>query len=217
MKKSSIEMTLNNFVDWLELYTCISNKLISDDIVFSDKEEKVELIEALILKICALWEVLIEELMIDCLNRDSSQYSKYIAEKLPKHIPRAQCKAMIQGMGYVDFKSVSDIKKKAKLILADDFNPFKSIPRNDGDKIDEFYKFRNYIAHLSSHSERVLKSVYSGKYQLKRFQEPGRFMMAIDKNVKQPRLNLFISSFESAIDGVANHLGYQRETDPSKI
>lgn len=213
MKKSSIANTLNNFDEWMDVYVSISDKIAGDSKLFTEREEKIELIESLVLKICAQWEVLVEELMIDCLNRDSSQYSEFIAENLPKHIPRAQCMAMIQGMGYVDFKGVSDIKRKAKLILTDELNPFKEIARGDGNRIDELYKFRNFIAHLSNQSHRTLKKVYFTKYQLKRFQEPGRFLMAIDGKTKKPRLDSYINSLDTSVLTMANYLGYHKEID----
>ena len=213
MKKSSIGITLNHFDNWMDLYADISEKIAGDDQVFTGKDEKVELIEALVLKICALWEQLVEELMIDCLNRDSSQYSEFVAEKLPKHIPRSLCMAMIQGMGYIDFRGVSDVKGTAKLILTDKYNPFKRISRSDGNRIDELYKFRNYIAHLSNHSHRSLKKMYLDKYRIRRFQEPGRFLIAIDSKTKRPRLDSYIFALDSAVVDMASHLGYRREFD----
>jgi len=213
MKKSAIENTLNNFLGWMEVYIGISDKIIKEKSLFTEREEKIELIESLVLKICAQWEVLIEELVVDCLNRDSSQYSEYLASKLPKHIPRAQCHAMIQGLGYVDFKGVGDIKRKAKLILTDEYNPFKKIAKGDGDKIDELYKFRNYIAHLSNQAERSLKNVYFKKYHMKRFQEPGRFLMALDNKSKKPRLGIYIEALYSAVDDMAEDLGLVKEHD----
>ena len=197
----------------MELYIGISDKIVNDDKIFTEKDEKVVIIESLVLKICTEWELLIEELMIDCLNRDSSQYSEFIAGKLPKHIPRSQCMAMIQGMGYVDFKGISDVKRKAKLILTDEFNPFKYIARGDGNKIDELYKFRNYIAHLSNQSERSLKNVYFKRYQLERFQDPGRFLMATDTKTKKPRLDSYIKSLDTSVVNMAGYLGFQREPD----
>jgi len=213
MKKSAIELTLNNFLHWMELYNSISEKIIDDKSLFTENEEKIEIVESLVLKICSQWEVLIEELFVDCLNRDSAQYSEFIANRLPKHIPRAQCSAMIQGMGYFDFKGTSDIKRKAKLILTKEFNPFNEIGRGDGNKIDELYILRNYIAHLSNQAERSLKKMYTDKYHLKRFQEPGRFLMAIDKRTKKPRMDSYAESLYSAVEVIGLYLGLDYESD----
>lgn len=213
MKKSALEITLNNFINWIDSYIEISDKIISDVSLFKEKEEKIELIESLVLKITSQWEVLVEELMIDCLNRDSTQYSVYLDSNLPKHIPRALCTAMIQGLGYVDFKGVSDIKRKAKQILVDEFNPFKEIRKIDGDKIDELYKFRNYIAHLSTQSGRTIENIYFNKYHMKRFQEPGSFLMAMDKKTKKSRLDAYVESLHSAVYSMGSYLGLKREDD----
>lgn len=213
MNKSAIEITFNGFIGWIDMYVEISEKVIADKELFTERDEKIEIIESLLLKICAQWENLVEELLIDCLNKDSSQYSNFIMSKLPKHIPRAQCAAMIQGLGYVDFKSVGDIKRKARLILKDEYNPFKSIAKVDANKIDEMYTFRNYIVHLSNHAERSLKNLYFKKYNMKRFQEPGRFLITVNKNTNKPRMEMYIHAMHTAVEDMAFYLGLEREPE----
>lgn len=68
---------------------------------------------------------------------------------------------MIGGVGYLDFKNVSHLKSFAKKILVPDNDPFKEIcQKPTGDKIDEFYTMRNYLAHYSYAATRKLESVY---------------------------------------------------------
>jgi hypothetical protein len=51
------------------------------------------------------------------------------------------------------------------------------ISTGHGGKIDEVFKIRNYLAHYSAPSRRSLDRMYELSYNIKRFQEPGRFLL----------------------------------------
>jgi len=44
--------------------------------VVKSVEEKRDVFEAYVFKICANWEVLLEDLLIDCLNKDTTRYKE---------------------------------------------------------------------------------------------------------------------------------------------
>jgi hypothetical protein len=122
-------------------------------------------------------------------------------ERLRKHLPRNQCEAMILGMGYLDFRDVSDIKGKAKNILVSQYNPFAIIKNPALKRMNEFYCIRNYIAHYSTPAERSLWKIYENTYKMRRFHEPGHFLMAWDKRTKQTRFDNYLNAFlDSAIE-----------------
>lgn len=209
MRKASVSVTLNRFEHWMDFYIDLLNKSIHRDSPFETKLEKCEVIEGFVFKICAQWEVLTEDLMIDCLNKDSSQYAYYMDLRLPKHLPRPQCIAMILGLGYLDFKSVSDIKNKAKNILAKEYNPFNSISKSDSNKIDEFYRIRNYLAHYSNTSHRSLEKLYKNTYKLNTFRQPGDFLLSVDRNTNKPRMQTYINAFMEASACMSRALGIE--------
>lgn len=206
MRKASVEVTLGRFFDGMDLYIDLLNITIADDSPFSRKQEKIEVLEGFVFKLCSLWEVLVEDVLIDCLNRDSSAYASYMGLRLPRHIPRPQCEAMIVGLGYFDSKGVPDMKGTAKHILVDEFNPFSAIRKNDGDKIDEFFRIRNYLAHHSITAERSLKKLYENVYKLKQFRQPGDFLLSYDRKVRGPRMQHYINSFNAAAESMAEKL-----------
>jgi hypothetical protein len=212
MRKSSVEVTFNNFAYWMNWYIDFLNKVATAERVVKYPREKKELFEAFALKVHVIWEIFIEELLVDCLNRDSSQYALYMGAKLPKDLSRKECKAMILGVqGYIDFRSVAEIKKISRNILVSQCNPFQAIPKSASDKIDEFYKIRNYLAHYSLAAKRSLANLYKNKYGMQRFREPGDFLFSFDKRSGQVRFGNYVEAFIDAEVKMAEFLGIQMQ------
>lgn len=115
--------------------------------------------------------------------------------KLPKHLTKDLCEAILVGPGYLDFKSVSDIKNFAKKVLPKDVNPFRLIRANPTAKrIDELYVMRNYLSHYSGKSRRALYRMYQHSWGLKNFRQPGDFLIAYSGK----RLFQYIDAFTGA-------------------
>ena len=155
----------------------------------------------------ASWEVFVEDLMVDCLNRDSTNYAAYMDLRLKKHLPRAVCRAMLTGLGYVDFRGVSDIKKTAKRILVDACNPFSAITGANTVPIDEFTKMRNYLAHYSIHARRSLLSSYRANHKLKHFREPADFLYARSPKTGFIRFADYVLAYAAASQEMRKKLG----------
>jgi len=168
--------------------------------------EKKQIHEAFVLKIYVAWEVLVENLFVECLSCDPSKYAEYKAIKLPQKLTRDVCRGLISGLGYFDFRDTADLKGKANNILAPRLNPFAKIPRDAGNKIDEFYVVRNYLAHYSGSSRQSLARIYRNKYNLL-FREPGDFFFEFDKENKQIRFANYTNAFLKAADEMAIFLG----------
>ncbi len=129
MRKSSFQVTFETFhlnMIWDSTFLTRIEKARS---VVKSADEKRSVFEAYVFSICTNWEILIETLLIDCLNKDTSAYREFTGFEIPKHLWRETCKAIILSTGYVDFRSVSDLKRTAKNILVSHCNPFKAIPR----------------------------------------------------------------------------------------
>jgi len=170
--------------------------------------EKKQIHEAFVLKIYVSWEVLIENLFVECLSRDPSRYAEQKSIALPKKLTRNICRGLISGLGYFDFKDTGDLKGKAKKVLAPRYNPFKMIPSDEGEKIDEFCVIRNYLAHYSDSSKQSLMRMYRNNYNLT-FREPGDFLFDIvefvelGKRYKQTRFANYTNAFMKAADEMA--------------
>lgn len=170
-------------------------------------DEKRDVFEAYVFRICANWEILVENLMIDCLNKDTTRYREFTGFGIPKHCSRETCKALVLGIGYLDCKSVSDLKRKAKDMLIPKYNPFKEIPSKIGDGIDDFFKLRNYLAHYSELAERSLRRMYLERYDLHCLKTPGAFLLAEDRKKRVPRIELYILNFMGTAKIMAKFLG----------
>lgn len=199
MNKSSVIVTFNTFFNCMDWYIKLLEKIYDAKKVISKKDEKRELFEAIALKILCTWENFVEDLLTDCLNKDTSQYAASVGVRgLRKHLPRTECRLLLFGMSYLTFRDASEIKSRARRILVPKCNPFGSIPRRTLNKINEFYTIRNYIAHQSSKARCALEAMYKNRYRMKRFCEPGKFLMAWDKKAKRLRLDGYIGFFFSA-------------------
>jgi hypothetical protein len=98
------------------------------------------------------------------------------------------------GGSYKDFRSFGDLKGFSKKVLPDDSNPFLVITAAHTTKIDEVFKIRNYLAHYSAAARRALDRMYETSYDMQRFQEPGRFLLANNGR----RLWAYFSAFAGA-------------------
>ena len=144
--------------------------------VYSNYEAS-EIIEAFTIKTICDWEWYAEKMICECLKRDTSQLSKQLELNLPKTISYDECVAYLNGLGYFDLKSASNLKSIGRKILTDKKNPFQNISSEAKNNIDDFYSLRNYVAHKSSKSKRTLIKTYS-KYKQNEFIEVGDFLLS---------------------------------------
>jgi len=207
MKKSSTEKTFDNFETWLYTYTVFLNKILNAKRVVATKWEKEELLEAFVLRVVSVWEIFVENLIIDCLNKDTTKYGSYMDLRLPKNLPRAQCEAMLNGLAYLDFPNVGSLKSTARHVLVPTSNPFQAIPKAAERRIDEFLRMRNYLAHYSTRSRRALKDAYRRNHGLIVFREPGHFLYASRGKGGQPRFGDYVDSFFDAAKTMRKFLG----------
>lgn len=207
MRKSTFESSLTDFHLNMNYDIDLLMKIETAKAVVKHKEDKRSIFEAFVLRICANWEILVEDLLIDCLNHDTSRYTEFTGFKLPKHISRETCKAVIIGTGYTDFKSVGQLKQMSKQMLIPECNPFTTITTSNGRRIDEFFIMRNYLAHYSYAAKRSLLNVYNNTYKMRRFVEPGVFLLAKDRQEGIPRMGVYINHFKAVANTMAEFLG----------
>ena len=159
------------------------------------KFEKLELMEAFVLKVATCWEILVEDDIIASLNHDSSAYASELGLRLRNHLTRDESEAVLTGRGYMDFKSVGEIKGFAKRCLVDSFNPFRLIPKDIGRKIDHFFIIRNLIAHQSRYAMRKYERMMTNHYGMKKIPEPAEFLIARSKKTGNDRWEDFLLAF----------------------
>lgn len=198
--KSDLAKVFDDFFDQINWYI----KLLEKSCKSLNVSETCEVYESFILKICATWEIFINDLFVLCLKQDTSEYSSFLGVKLPKRPSAELCAVLISGYGYSDFNALVD---KARKILAKACNPFSKEALKGRKKIDDFFLIRNYIAHRSRAAKRKLHKIYQDRYRLKRFQEPGRFLLSsVQEGKEEIQFGEFIQVFISTANVMAQHL-----------
>lgn len=194
MRKSDLKKNHGPLDGAIERYRVFMDKIINAQRVISTAEEKRDIAESVLLRLCACWERFIDEHLVDCVNRDHTKLSQHFAVTIPDNPSWDLCHALIIGSSYKDFRSFGDLKGYSKKILPDESNPFLQVSTAHTKKIDEVYAIRNYLSHYSAASRRTLMNVYKSEYQMGKFLEPGQFVLAYNAE----RLWAYFDAFEGA-------------------
>ena len=221
MQTSSLKAEFDNFLTSMTQYTDFLNKIIKTTKVIIPPHEKKEILiellqtekkqihEAFVLKICATWEILAENVFVECLLLNTSKYKERQGITLPRRkLTKDICKGLISGLRYFDCGNMSRLKGKANQFLVDHHNPFKEVPSDVTTKINEFYLIRNYIAHRSDAAKQSLKRMYKKSYKM-RFRLPGNFLFdtvgftEAGEKGKEIRFANYSEAFEKAADEMA--------------
>jgi len=199
MKKSNFLKYHTEFLNWIIWYGDFLKKINDAKKIVKTKYQKAETTEAFVLRIATRWENLCIEDIITSLNIDSSIYANALNLRLRKHLTRDECKAMLFGRRYFDFKSVGDLKRFGKTYLNPNYDPFIGIQKNESKNIDEFFGIRNFLAHYSEYSKRSYKRIMIERYNYLKVPEPGYFLNSITKDGYY-RWSDYLLSFQKASD-----------------
>ena len=194
MRKSDLKKNHVPFDAALDRYRAFMDKIINAESVIITKDEKRDIAESVLLRLCAYWERFVDAHLVDCVNCDHTRLSEHFAVSLPDNPSWNLCHALIIGASYTDFRSFGDLRGFSKKVLPDNSNPFLHVGQAHAVKIDEVYKIRNYLSHYSASSSRALRHVYKTKYAMQRFLEPGQFVLAYGAR----RLWAYFDAFEGA-------------------
>jgi hypothetical protein len=184
-------------------YRTFMEKIVGAQRVVASAQEKRDLAESIVLRLCANWESFVDNHLVDCINRDWSKLSEFFGVTVPNHPSAGLCWALLFGDSYRDFRSYGDLKGFSKKILVENSNPFLAVTTKQSARIDEVYKMRNYLSHLSGKSRRALNEMYKTSYKMQRFLEPGQFLLAYDAS----RLWMYFDVFEGASTSMKNWYG----------
>jgi len=225
MQTPSLKAEFDNFFASMIQHTDVLVKIIKTTKIIlpphEEKEiltkllaaEKKQIHEAFVLKISATWEILAENVFVECLYRDISKYEERKGIRLPrKKLTKDICKGLVSGLRYFDCGNMSSLKDKAHKFLTQRCNPFKKISNDVSKKIDELYLIRNYIAHRSDAAKQALKRMYKQTYKM-RFRLPGNFLFDTVEFVesgergKEIRFANYSKALEKAADQMATFLG----------
>lgn len=205
-KKINIEFS--NFYSEIAFYRSLCSKIISAKKVLKNEKEKKDLVESILLKVCAKWEKLIDEVLIYKFSKDTSLFCQKIGIKIKKVISLDLSHAIVIGSKYFDFKDTGDLIGKTGDYFKKEENIFKAILPADRNRIDEVYKIRNYLSHYSKKSKRTLFQMYKKSFNMKRFVNPGNFLLK-KGNYERRRtrfVDIYINTFGSATKAIEDNL-----------
>jgi hypothetical protein len=178
MRKSDLKKNHVPFDSALIRYRSFMKKVVDAQRVIGTAEEKQDLAESVVLRLCAVWEQFVDEHIVDCVNCDPSKLGARFGVSLPTNPSKGLCQALIIGDRYLDFRSFSDLLGFCKRVLPDGSNPFDAISKTHRKRMDEVYAIRNYLSHYSARARRQLHEMYKREYKMDRFVQPGRFLLA---------------------------------------
>lgn len=194
MRKADLKQNHDSFDDALARYRGFMERVVDAQRVIRTNTEKQDVAESVLLRLYAHWERFVDEHLVDCVNVDHSQLNEFLGLTIPRHPSRNVCQAVLFGGGYRDLRNFGRLIDFTKKVLPSASNPFLQVTKANRKKIDEVSTIRNYLAHYSSAARRALDRLYKNVYNLQRFQEPGRFLLA--NNGK--RLWSYFDAFEGA-------------------
>ena len=136
------------------------------------------LIEALLLRACALWEKFIENEIVLLITLDPSKLLKEFDLPPTTNINSKLVRAIIFSDHYRDFRDIDRSMGFFERVIVDKYNSFKKITTPQKQKINFTYKLRNYLAHYSEFSKtHLLRAYKQPPYNYGKFLEPGRFLL----------------------------------------
>ncbi len=194
MRKSDLLKNHAPFDAALARYRGFITRTIAMDQSTTTAQEKRDVAESVLLRLCAHWEKFVDEHLVDCVNRDPSLLSKLFAVTIPEHPSWDLCHALIIGTGYTDFRNFGDLKGYTKKLLPNESNPFLNVTLAHARKVDELFRIRNYLSHYSASAKKSLMQMYRVEYGMERFLEPGQFVLAYGAT----RLWAYFSGLEGA-------------------
>lgn len=156
-------------------------EIVNDDLPHKiekkSKEEKKMLLEALLLRACALWENFIEKEVVYLINLDSEKFKNSLGLPVNTKLNIKLIRAILCADRYHDYHDIEHYKGYFKKIISDNNNPFHNIPKDQISTINFTYKIRNYLSHYSDFSRKKLLQAYKDRYSYRKFLEPGVFLL----------------------------------------
>lgn len=196
MRKADLAHNHNKLDDAISRYRDFMQRIIAAQRVIRTAQEKRDITESVLLRLCANWESFVDEHLVDCVNVDPSQLENFLGVPVPAHPSKNLCTALVFGGSYRDFPSYGALKGFTKKLLPAESNPFLEVTTTQANRIDEVYTIRNYLSHYSARSRRVLHHLYQNKYQMNNFREPGYFLLSYNAR----RLWSYFDAFQGASD-----------------
>ena len=108
MRKSDLIKNHDSFDRSIKRYQDFMNKIIPAKRVIASTQEKRDIAESILIRLCANWESFIERHLIACVNRDHNFLSTFFGVLIPPNPSWDLCHALILGEKYRDFRNFAN-------------------------------------------------------------------------------------------------------------
>ncbi len=139
MRKADLEKRCKRFLATLDRITDRADRI---DKRMRRKSDRRWCYEMLAVSAVTAWSDFAEDLFYMCINRNSTVLSRRLGLDLPKHLTLPMCEALFTTHGFLDFRSVGDLKGTAKKFLGD-AHPFGGLPSATSQAIDRLMAARS--------------------------------------------------------------------------
>jgi hypothetical protein len=85
MRKSDLKKNHGSFDDAVARYRSFLERIINAQRVIRLRQEKRDIAESVLLRLCANWEKFVDEHLVDCLNVDDSKLEEFLGVSVPPH------------------------------------------------------------------------------------------------------------------------------------
>lgn len=168
------EKNINKLIEYgLEIIT--ENITVKKDRI--NKKEKNILLESLLLRSCAYWEIFLEKEIIILISLNSDKLKLNMELPPNTKLNLKLIRAILYGNEYRNFHDIKHFRSYFSKILVKEYNPFTNITNEQLEKINITYTIRNYLSHYSEYSKKKLYQAYMDNFNYKIFQEPGIFLL----------------------------------------
>jgi len=167
---SSFEDNIKNLITY-------GLEIIHEDSPKTSREEKAMLLEALLLRSCALWENFVEKEIVLAIKLNSAKFKHNLGLPANTKLTVKLIRAILYSDRYQDYHDIERSRGYLRKILSHEQNPFESVTKERRERISFTFKIRNYLSHYSDYSRKKLLEAYEKHHNLKRFTEPGVFLL----------------------------------------
>ena len=85
MRKADLKKNHKPFDESVARYRGFMEKIVNAQRVVASAQEKRDLAESVLIRLCANWESFVDRHLVGCVNRDHSKLSDFLGVSVPKN------------------------------------------------------------------------------------------------------------------------------------
>jgi hypothetical protein len=135
----------------------------------------------------AVWERYAEKRLVIALNHNPDFFIKRNHLKGIRKVPAGLASYVVRSGGkFFDFRSMNELTRISKLLIAPEDNPFRVITEEQRSYIECLAAIRNRIAHRSEASEAAYRNQLRSVFSLRFCPETPEFLNSLDSRRSSP-------------------------------